>query len=166
MDATLLASKSITLFIGWVFAPAVMLASVALSRVTAERLLNREDRVAARAGWWAGLLLFGLYVLYQEPGFAMPRLFVSPRLELSLLGLGAGLVAGFLLLRSLTGLMETKAFPFLLLALAFGGPAAWYHYVFVRTHNALLLSACLGIVLGLLVHVALYPHSRRTLLLT
>lgn len=166
MDATLVASKSITLFVGWVFAPAMMLGSVALSRITAERLLSREDRIAARAGWWAGVLLFVLYFLYQFPGFEVPQLFVSPRLELNLIGATSGLLAGFLILRSLNVLMETKVYPFLLLLLSFGGAAAWYHYVFVGTYNALLLSVCLGIALGLLLHVALFPHSRRTLLLT
>jgi hypothetical protein len=118
----------------WVIVPGIMLALLVfdLTIVSAASRKSAELKLSARAGFWAGLLLFVIYVVsqlskIQEPVFTfsgLPGLLVTPLLIGALSGFAFFLILRLGKLPQLIG--------FVVLALAAVAPSALFTYGRIR----------------------------------
>lgn len=151
----------VTLAVAWVLVPAVLLGAVGVARSVAERLTDANLRDAALSGWWAGLLIFVLFVLYQLPTVEAPVFYRGPEvLALNIAAVLAGFAASIAGSFVLGRLRATRLLPFVTMGLTFLGGATWYHYVFTAGHNEWVVSASLGIALGLALRAAMSIQVR------
>ena len=155
MEVEAVVVNVVILAVAWILVPAVLLGAVGLARSVAERLTDTNLRDAALSGWWAGLLIFVLFVLYQLPTVQAPVFYHGPEvLVLNIAALIAGFVGSIAGSFLLSRLRTTRLLPFATMGLTFLGGATWYHYDFTAAHNEWVVSVSLGIVLGLAVRAA------------
>lgn len=64
--------ESIAFILFWLFVPGIMLGIVILGKRLAKRVSDSEMKTSARAGWWAGMVLFVFFFIYQIPNFKIP----------------------------------------------------------------------------------------------
>ncbi|HDL15005.1 MAG TPA: hypothetical protein ENH28_02435 [Euryarchaeota archaeon] len=149
----------LTFIVLWLVVPAIMAGLVLMGRSIANKVPEGENKIAARAGWWAGLVLFVIYFIYKMPSFRVPEITVYRTLELNLWGVILGILVGFVLLWILRKWVYTKVIGFVILLLVFSGTSLFYSYFFIRTFNEIVLSSTLGIAFGVLVHIIVMPKS-------
>lgn len=158
------ALEVIALILFWVFVPGIMLGVVALGKRLASKVENPEMKTSARAGWWAGMVLFVFFFIYQIPKFRLPTSLVDPSIELSYLGAFIGALVGFIILFGLRALIESRAIGLITMLLSFSGTSALYSYFFIRMHNDVLMSSSLGVAFGALLYVVIFPKKMHELL--
>lgn len=158
------ALKVIAVILFWVFVPGIMLGVVILGKRLSSKVENSEMKTSARAGWWAGLILFVFFFIYQIPRFRLPTSLVEPSIELSYIGALCGAFVGFIILFALRALIESRAIGLITMLLSFSGTSALYSYFFIRMHNNILMSSSLGVAFGALLYVVLFPKKMHELL--
>jgi len=159
--------KEVLIFVGdvltfillWLIVPSIMAGLVLMGRSIVKRTVEGENKVTARAGWWAGLVLFVIYLIYKMPSFQVPEIIINRTLELNLRGVIFGTLVGFVLLWILKICISTRVVGFIILFLVFSGTSFLYSYFFIRTFNDILLSSTLGIAFGVLLHIIVMPKS-------
>lgn len=154
----------IALVLFWVFVPGIMLGVVVLSKRLAAKVKNSEMKTSARAGWWAGMILFVFFFIYQIPKFKLPNSLIDPSIELSYLGALSGAFVGFIILFGLKTLIESRAIGLITMLLSFSGTSALYSYFFIRMHNDILMSSSLGVAFGALLYIVVFPKKMHNLL--
>ena len=163
-DTLQLISQGLTFFLVWIAIPSIMLGISLLARSIMSRIPEGENKVSARAGWWAGLVLFAIYFFYEMPSFHVLEISVQASLRLDILGVLLGSIGGFFLLWVLKCVVSTRVVGFVILFLCFSGFAALYTYFFLSIFNNVLASSVLGIAFGSLIHVVAMPDSVKTIL--
>lgn len=158
-EALTLVLDALTFIVLWLIVPAIMAGLALMGLSIAKRAIEGENKVAAEAGWWAGLVLFVIYFIYKMPSFRVPELLIDKTLELNLWDAVLGTLIGFVLLWVLKRLIATKVVGFIVLLLAFSGTSSLYSYFFIRTFNDILISSTLGIAFGALLHIMILPKS-------
>ena len=148
----------------WLFVPGIMLGVVILGNRLAIRVSDKEMKTSARAGWWAGMVLFVFFFIYQIPNFRIPDSLVDPSIRLSWLSALIGAVIGFTILLGLRKLIETRAIGLITILLSFSGSSALFSYFFIRLHNDMLMSGALGIAFGALLYVVIFPKQLHEIL--
>lgn len=146
----------------WIAVPSIMIGLVMLGHWASHQTEEGDLRTAARAGFWAGLVCFVIFFAATLRYSGVPTEWVR-NLHVEPLSVLGGLVGGFLLFQALARLLRTRAIGFLVLLLAFSGITALYSYIFLRGFNDAILSASLGVALGLLLHVVVLPGVLREL---
>ena len=141
----------------WVFVPGIMLGVVVMGRRLSNKVTDKEMKTSARAGWWAGMVLFVFFFIYQIPNFKIPESLLDPTIDLSYIGAFAGGLVGFIVLFALRALIESRAIGLITMLLSASGMSSLYSYFFVRMHNDILMSASLGVAFGALIFVVLFP---------
>ena len=149
----------LTFILLWLIIPSIMAGLVLMGRSIVKRAVEGENKVTARAGWWAGLVLFVIYFIYKMPSFQVPEIIIDRTLELNLRGVILGTLVGFVLLWILKICISTRVVGFIILFLVFSGTSFLYSYFFIRTFNDILLSSTLGIAFGVLLHIIVMPKS-------
>jgi len=149
----------LTFIVLWGVVPVIMAGLALMGRTIANRVAEGENKVSARAGLWAGLVLFVIYFVYKMPSFRVPEVLIDKTLELNLWGTILGMLIGFGLLWGLKKLIFTRVVGFIILLLVFSGTSFLYSYFFIRTFNDFLLSSTLGIAFGALLHIIVMPRS-------
>ena len=149
----------LTFILLWLIIPSIMAGLVLMGRSIVKRAVEGENKVTARAGWWAGLVLFVIYFIYKMPSFQVPEIIIDRTLELNLRGVIFGTLVGFVLLWILKIFISTRVVGFIILFLVFSGTSFLYSYFFIRTFNDILLSSTLGIAFGVLLHIIVMPKS-------
>jgi hypothetical protein len=151
----------IATIVQWLILPSIMLAVFAFAWVIAGTAKSPELKVSAWAGFFAGLVIFVIYVVSQlrlihDPDFrvsTLPGLLVGP--------LSAGLGAGFLFLWLVRVALPTRLVGILTLMLAGTSSSALFTYLFLTTLRIPVLYWTLGTALGILLHVVFFPGSVR-----
>jgi len=143
----------------WLIVPSIMVGLIVVGRSIVKRAVEGENKVTARAGWWAGLVLFVIYFIYKLPSFQIPEIIIDRTLELNLRGVILGTLVGFVLLWILKICISSRVVGFIILFLVFSGTSLLYSYFFIRTFNDILLSSTLGIAFGVLLHIIVMPKS-------
>jgi len=149
----------LTFILLWLIIPSIMAGLVLMGRSIVKRAVEGENKVTARAGWWAGLVLFVIYFIYKMPSFQVPEIIIDRTLELNLRGVILGTLVGFVFLWILKICISTRVVGFIILFLVFSGTSFLYSYFFIRTFNDFLLSSTLGIAFGVLLHIIVMPKS-------
>ncbi|KAF0146365.1 MAG: hypothetical protein FD156_33 [Nitrospirae bacterium] len=152
--------KNIFTFVAyWVVVPLILVGLFFLGRSIMLNVPMGENRTSARSGFWAGLVLFVIYFVYEIALFKTPEFVKIETLQLNIWGVISGLFLGFAMLFGIKYLIPTRIVGFLILFLTFSSASALYSYVFIQTFNEWLLSSTLGVAFGALLHIMIWPKS-------
>lgn len=141
--------KLIFYLIIWVFVPAVMAAAIWFLATIHKKSEIKSRRHSARAGFWAGFMLFVIILIYQiniflKIGFPHDPLFKGFNLALSLA------TALVIFIIATPAVMAS----WLILLLTFISFFGLFHYIFIRMYNDIILSVVMGVAFGFLAHLA------------
>jgi len=144
----------------WTFVPAILVFAFLFSARLHKRVDDKKYKAAMRSGFWAGVMLFLIGVIYQisqfiQIGFPIYNIFQGFNVSVTL---GSAAVA-FVITSGGKKFLPLKASGFIVLILTFASSYGLFEYFFVRSHNEYLLSAILGISLGIFAHFAASPSS-------
>ncbi len=149
----------ISVLVQWVVIPLIMFAIFAFCSIIVATARTPEAKVSSWAGFFAGLLIFVVYVVSQlgqirEPDFrtaALPGMLWYP--------LCCGLVAGFVFLGFVQAAVPTRLVGLITLTLAASSTSAIFTYTFIDQLRLSVLYWTLGATLGTLLHIVLFPMS-------
>ncbi|MDO8664564.1 MAG: hypothetical protein Q7K44_03425 [Candidatus Liptonbacteria bacterium] len=157
--------KYIFYFVVWVFVPAILITLACLLKLRIDKVEEKRHRSAMQAGYWAGIMLFIIVLIYQvaiflQIGFPKAEVFQGFSLPLAL---GSALVV-FILFLGGKKIVPVVVSGLIVLVFTFLIFTALLHYLFIRTHNDVLLSMILGGIFGFLTHFAVAPTSLKEFL--
>jgi|SRR3990167_3978452 len=148
----------------WLIVPVIMVSLVFIGRAIINRTAKGENKTAAEAGFFGGLVLFIIYFIYQLPSFRTSEISVDNIYQSNIWGAFLGMSFGIILLAVLRKILATKMIGFVTMILTFCGMASVFSYFFIRTFNDVLLPAILGIAFAVLLYVVILPKSVHELL--
>lgn len=141
--------KFIFSLIIWFFVPAVLVITILFLATVHKKSEIKSRRHSARAGFWAGFMLFIIILIYQmniflKTGFPHDTMFRGFNLALSLI------TALIVFIIATPAVMAS----WLVLLFTFISFSSLFHYVFIRTYNDIILSMVMGAAFGFLAHLA------------
>jgi len=151
--------ETISLIVLWGVVPAIFVAVFIFGIIIVKRTAYDERRTSARAGFWAGLVLFIGYVISQSHTLKVPASIFRYLPELDLLPAAIGFVIGFLFLWGVRFLLLTRMVGLVSLILSAVSTSGLYSYVFIDTLRDKMLFAALGFAFGALLHIVIFPSS-------
>ncbi len=154
-----LALETLTIGLQWVAIPLILAGLVLVGRSMVHRARDQEQLTAGRAGWWAGLILFFLFFVHELPAFRPPHTGVEGGVVVDIWGVVAGTALGFAILWGVSFLSAARVVGFLVLFLTFAGLASLHSYLFLETRNQFFIAGTLGMALGGLLHLIVFPGS-------
>jgi len=150
----------------WVVVPGIMVAMLIFSFVIPGYIRNvdkdkeKQYKVSAIAGFWAGLVLFVIYVLSQLQGLQQPDFSLSnlPSFDFgSLVTALIGAALGFSFLWLLLFLKTTPLIGLITLVLSAASSIALFSYIFAASRDTLMFITT-GAIFGLLLHIVINPR--------
>lgn len=157
--------EAIFYFVIWFLIPIILLTLIWLIKSMSDKVEEKRHRSAMRAGYWAGIMLFLIMLIYQISIFlktGFPRNDIYQGFSLGL-ALSSSLVI-FILFLGGKKVTPPVISGLLVLVFTFITYSALIHYLFIRTYNDILLSAILGGIFGFLTHFAASPTSLKEFL--
>ena len=151
----------ISLIVLWGVVPAIFVALFIFGVIIVRRTSYDERRTSARAGFWAGLVLFIGYVVSQSHTFKVPASIFRYLPELDLLPAAIGFLIGFLFLWGVRFLLLTRMVGLVSLILSAVSSSGLYSYVFIDTLRDEILFSALGFTFGALLHIVFFPSSTK-----
>jgi len=149
----------ISLVVLWGVVPAIFIALLIFGLIIVKRTAYDERRTSARAGFWAGLVLFIGYVTSQSHSLKMPASIFRYLPELDLLSATVGFIIGFFFLWGVRFLLLTRMVGLVSLILAALSTSGLYSYIFIDGLRNKILFIALGFVFGSLLHIVFFPGS-------
>ncbi len=146
-------------FVIWVVTPFILVVILFLTRSVIAKTDDKPRKQAMRSGFWAGILLFLMVLIYQvaiflREGFPEQNIFQGFNIWLAL---GSGILAFFIFLGG-KRMVSPQLSGFAMLLIVFVTLYALLHYLVIRTWNEIVLSLTLGVTFGIMSHLA-NPHS-------
>jgi hypothetical protein len=149
----------ISLIVLWGVVPSIFVALLIFGMIIVRRTSYDERKTSARAGFWAGLVLFIGYVISQSHTLKMPASIFRYLPELDLLPAAIGFMIGFLFLWGVRFLLLTRMVGLVSLILSAVSTSGFYSYVFMDTLRDKVVFAALGFAFGALLHIVFFPSS-------
>ncbi|PIT92407.1 MAG: hypothetical protein COU08_02790 [Candidatus Harrisonbacteria bacterium CG10_big_fil_rev_8_21_14_0_10_42_17] len=150
----------------WVFVPLIAIIIIYFTRNIISKTYNKEQKNSMRAGFWAGFILFIMYLIFRVGHFVTTNSFPDKPVYQGFniwLAIGSGLV-WFLIFASGKRLASPRMSGLAVLAVTFFSFFILLDYIFIHTFNDIVLSLALGLTFGFLIFFASSPGSvRRTL---
>ncbi len=146
-------------FIQWVIIPAVIFSLFVFSFRVTTTITESELKISSRAGFWAGLLLFVIYVIGQLNAIRKPVLEYSPLPGFLWLPMGFGSILGFAILWLIKIVLPTRLVGLITLLLCSVSTSALFTYIFLDSLRVWVLYLTLGTSLGILLHIVFFPAS-------
>ncbi len=156
-------AQSIVTLIPWLVVPIILIVLLIFSTIIVRRVNDPEARLSARGGFWAGFILFVIFMISQLGDVHEPHFDFSLIPGLEFIPLISGVVVGFALLWAVRALLPTRLVGVTTLLLTAIITSALYSFVFLESLRTIVLYAALGAALGILVHITLFPSSIRNL---
>jgi len=153
-------ARTIVILIPWTVVPVILLALFVFSLTIVSQLSEPESKASARAGVWAGLVLFVIFVLSQLRDLREPEFTFASVPDIDTVPLVAGVVAGFIFLRVVRLLLGTRVIGVTTLLLCAGSTSALYSFLFIESLRPTVLYLALGVAFGVLFHIVLFPSSK------
>ena len=153
----------ISVLVYWVAVPAIMLALFVFARKIVLKAPNPESKTSAKAGFWAGLIIFVIFVISQMHNLAQPQFDPLQLAGIAFWPTLFGAILGFTLLFVVGWLLPTPRVGFIVLILAATSTSSFYSYLFISDIRNGILSLTLGVGLGALLHIVVRPTSVREL---
>ena len=144
----------------WAFVPNILIIVIYFTRVVIAKTDDKRQKSAMKSGFWAGFLLFIMFLIYQV-GFFVTHGFPDNPIYQGfniILAIGSGIV-GFCLFALGKQMASARLSGFAILILTFLSFYTLLNYLFIRTHNELILSLTLGVSFGVLAFFASSPAS-------
>lgn len=157
--------QSIFYFVVWVLIPLILLILIWLIKSISSNVEEKKHRSAMVSGYWAGIMLFIILLIYQisifmKAGFPRNEVYQGFSLPLAM---SSALVV-FILFLGGKKITPPVISGVLVLIFSFLSYSALFHYLFIRTYNDILLSTILGGIFGFLTHLAVSPVSLKEFL--
>jgi len=149
--------------IPWIIVPIILLALFLFSVNILTKIKEPEHKVSANAGFWAGLILFVIYIVSQFQYVKKPRFEFSSIPGLALIPLILGFLIGFFFLWLVRLLLPTRFVGGTTLLLSAASLIALFNFIFVESLRSTMLYMALGVALGVQIHLVLFPSSIRRL---
>ncbi|MCX6027685.1 MAG: hypothetical protein NT169_00045, partial [Chloroflexi bacterium] len=140
----------ISSIIQWVVVPCIMLALFVYALVIASSVKGSEQKTSSWAGFWAGLVLFVVYVVSQLSLLREPDLGFSRLPGFLIVPMGLGLVIGFLFLWMVKVTVPTRLAGLITLLLSAVSTSALFTYIYINSLRVSVLYWALGTALGIL----------------
>ncbi|UOY03732.1 hypothetical protein [Blastococcus sp. PRF04-17] len=146
--------------------PAILLLYFLISARLPAMVQGEESRLSARAGFWAGVVLFAAYCVVVIPGIDDLDFNVQSLPAFNLWGMLLGLIVGFFFLGVLEFLLPTRGVGLLTLLIAAASSIALFSYLFQADARDFTMYLTLGTLFGGLFHIVLFPRVAKGLLST
>jgi len=153
----------ISVIVYWIIVPIIMLALFIFASTIVTRSPKPESRISAKAGLWAGLILFIVYVISQMDSLREPNFTIVGIADVKFWAVVVGFIFGFLLLLGVKFLLPRREVGFIVLVLAAASTCSLYSYIFLADIRNTVLSLTLGVGLGALFHIMVLPDSVKEL---
>jgi hypothetical protein len=157
-------SLLIASIVHWVILPSIMIAVFVFGWAIASNTNTPELKASAWAGIYAGLVTFVIYVVGQLNLIQDPDLRLTLRPGLLLRPFCEGLGGGFVFLGLVRFTLPTRLVGVLTLMLSAASTSALFTYVFLPPLRDTVLYWTLGVAMGILLHIVLFPGSVRRIL--
>ncbi len=153
--------ETISAIVQWAVVPVITLGLLWYAAGVVPEDAQADRKMSARAGFWAGVVLFVIYLVSQLQAVKEPTFKFSALPQIDLQSMGIGFVVGFLFLWLVRFLAPTRMVGLITLTLSSSSMAALYSYFFIDSLRTELLYIALGIALGVLCHIIFFPGSVR-----
>ena len=147
----------------WVIVPCIMLALLIYSLSIAGSVKDSELKTSAWAGFWAGLVIFVIYVVSQLNQIREPDFDFSTLPGLLFFPMALGFAIGFVFLWMVKAMVPIRLVGLITLLLSATSTSALFTYAFINSLRVSILYWALGTALGILLHIVLFPKSVRDL---
>ena len=158
-------NKSLNLifdFINWVVIPLILFIVIFLTKKTAKDPDYIKDVKAINAGFWGGIILVAITLVYQIGGFIQNGFPHNPLFQGIDLALTFAIsIIVFILFVSKKAVASHKTIGLAVLIITSDASYAIVSYLFIREANELIISATLGTAFGAMLHFASSPKSLR-----
>ena len=151
------------ILIPWLIVPTILLALFLFSVNILTKIKEPEHKVSANAGFWAGLILFVIYIVSQFQNVKKPRFEFSSFPGLDFIPLFLGFLVGFFFLSLVRFLLPTRFVGVTTLLLSAASLIALFNFIFIESLRSTTLYTALGVALGIQIHLVLFPSSIRRL---
>jgi hypothetical protein len=121
-------------------------------------------KVSSQAGIWAAFLLLIIFIIYQLKHIVIPTFDIEPLPEILIIPMAFGFGSGFLFFWFVRFLISTRLSGILTLILSLASISALFTYFFLETLKPIVLYCTLGIAIGILLHIILFPKSIKAFL--
>lgn len=163
MNGVISMQELISIVVYWIIVPVIILSLFIFASTIAARAPKPESKTSAKAGLWAGLILFIVYVISQIDSLKEPNFTVIGMAGIKFWPVVYGTIFGFLLLLGVRLLLSTRQVGFIVLILAAASTCSLYSYIFIADIRNTVLALTLGAGLGALFHVVILPTSVKEL---
>jgi hypothetical protein len=151
----------ISFVVQWVITPIVMIGFLVFSFSVIKTLRKSDVRVSARAGTWAGFLISVIYVTCQMDLSQPPEFKLEVLPDMLYIPILIGFAFGFLFLWLARILARTHVVGVVTLLLTTLSISGLFTYFCIESYRIYVLYGVLGVALGALLHVILFPISVR-----
>ncbi|MCS6847400.1 MAG: hypothetical protein RMN52_06770 [Anaerolineae bacterium] len=147
----------------WLVVPCIMIALFIYARAIVRALSERESKTSANAGFWAGLIILAIFVISQLDAIRNFQFSHDELQELLVLPMMLGAIVGFVFMHLVRLVIPTRLVGLLTLVLSATSSSALFSYVFMNNLRVILLHGTLGIALGSLLYIVLFPAAMRSI---
>jgi peptidoglycan/LPS O-acetylase OafA/YrhL len=154
----------VSFFIFWTIAPIILFSLLFFALRMGSKAPNPEAATSAKAGFFAGLILFIVFVIFNIETIEKPNFFEVDAASLNYLYAGYGIVIGFGMLFGVRLFQGTRRVGFMVLILVTSCLCLLYSLVFLTAWRTIILSLVLGLGFGILFHICILPGSVKSLL--
>jgi len=152
-------------FINWVVVPLILFIIIFLTKKTAKDPDYIKDVKAINAGFWGGIVLIAIVLVYKVGGYIQNGFPHNPLFQGIDLALTFAIsVVVFILFVSKKAVASHRTIGLTVLLITSVAAYALVSYLFIRETNELIISATLGTAFGTMLHFASSPKSLRDFL--
>ncbi len=152
----------ISTIVQWIIVPCIMLALLVFALIiVAGTQSNSESRTSAWAGFWAGLVMFVIFVVSQLSSINQKDFDFSYLPGFVIVPIVFGIIVGFFFLWIVILMSPTRLVGLLTLALSAISTSALFAYFFIYGVRVEILYSMLAIALGILLHIVLFSATLR-----
>lgn len=145
--------------IKWLIVPLILLSLLNMAKRLANSAVGEDLKVSAWAGFWAGLVIFVILVISLLSQIYVPTMRIEDLPGIKVLPLLIGFISGFAILLAFRCAAPTRLIGFITLLLTATSSSALFSYIFLAHLHAPILYLTLGLAVGVLVHIVMFPAS-------
>jgi hypothetical protein len=149
--------RIIIIVVVWIIVPIILFGLHFLSRSIVKQAKNGENKLSTRAGYWAGLIAFVVFLIYESSSMKFPDFNSISSIDLYFWILPLSGIMGYYFLHFLKTMIPTRMAGFVVLLLVFCSLSSLFSYFFIQAINDILMSLSLGTAFGVLIHIIISP---------
>lgn len=147
----------------WIIEPFAIFSIFLFALRIASRTSDKEVKLSAKGGIWAGVILFLIYSISQFKIQTLIEHTFDFDPNFNILYVLLGVMIGFFFLLATRFLIKTRLIGLITLTLTSVSLSSLYSYIFILGGRSFILFTTLGLILGGLLHVVIFPDTIRDL---